>query len=287
MQVEGGVRIVRHATGDSFLARAEPWLLLAEAENNLVLGLARQVALYTAAHGGIPYLATVERDGEVIGCAFRTPPWKLILTRMPLDALPALAADVADQYDQLPAALAPVAVAREFGVHWARLRDCSVRDGMRQRLYFLERVVAPERPAPGRLRFATTRDLPLIHEWMMSFAAEAVQERIDVRAIGTERVARREMALWVDGERRCMAGYSGRSPNGVRVGYVYTPPEWRRQGYATTCVAALSQRALDEGARHCFLYTDLSNPTSNDIYQRIGYEPVTDALDVIFEHASH
>ena len=33
---------------------------------------------------------------------------------------------------------------------------------------------------------------------------------------------------------------------------------------------------LDGGRRFCFLFTDLANPTSNSIYQRIGYRPVTD-----------
>jgi len=115
------VRVVRHATGESFLARAEPWLLLDEAENNLILGLARQIALYISAHG-VPYLATVEQDGAIIGCAFRTPPWKLIMTRMPERAVVALVEDVATQYDVLPAALAPVETAREFGVRWSNLR---------------------------------------------------------------------------------------------------------------------------------------------------------------------
>jgi uncharacterized protein len=277
------VRVVRFATGDAFLARAEPWLLLAEAENNLILGLARQIALYTTAYGGKPYLATVEKDGAVSGCAFRTPPWKLIMTRMPDESVAALVTDVAREYEQLPAALAPVETAHSFAAKWSAMRGCTMREGMRQRLYRLDRVVPPPRPAPGSLRFATERDLPLIQRWLDAFVEEAAPERIDVRSIGTERVARREMALWVDDQRRCMAGYSGRSPNGVRVGYVYTPPEWRGRGYATSCVAALSQCALDEGARECFLYTDVSNHTSNSIYGHIGYQPIADAVDMVFE----
>jgi predicted GNAT family acetyltransferase len=64
---------------------------------------------------------------------------------------------------------------------------------------------------------------------------------------------------------------------------VYTPPHLRKQGYATSCVAALTQRMLDSGKRFCCLYTDLTNPTSNAIYQKIGYQPVCDSEDLVFE----
>jgi hypothetical protein len=39
----------------------------------------------------------------------------------------------------------------------------------------------------------------------------------------------------------------------------------------------LSRQLLGEGNRFCCLYTDLDNPTSNAIYARIGYRPVSDA----------
>jgi uncharacterized protein len=65
---------------------------------------------------------------------------------------------------------------------------------------------------------------------------------------------------------------------------VYTPPALCRRGYASACVAALSARLLTEGRRLCFLYTDLANPTSNAIYQKIGYRPVYD-IDDIDEYA--
>jgi len=71
--------------------------------------------------------------------------------------------------------------------------------------------------------------------------------------------------------------------HGEAISYVYTPPQFRRRGYATAMVAHLSQVLLDEGKRFCTLYTDLSNPTSNRIYQEIGYKPVADVVDLLFE----
>jgi hypothetical protein len=65
---------------------------------------------------------------------------------------------------------------------------------------------------------------------------------------------------------------------------VYTPPEHRGRGYASTLTASVSQRMVDEGRRFCFLYTDLANHTANKIYRAIGYVPVADALMLRFEH---
>jgi predicted GNAT family acetyltransferase len=79
-----------------------------------------------------------------------------------------------------------------------------------------------------------------------------------------------------------MAGYTGSTPNGIRVTAVYTPPERRNRGYASACVAALSQMRLEGGRRFCFLFTDLANPTPNRIYQQIGYRAVCDMDEFTF-----
>ena len=94
----------------------------------------------------------------------------------------------------------------------------------------------------------------------------------------------RAVFLWeVEGETVAMAAAQGETPNGIRVGYVYTPPELRGRRYATTLTAGLTRLLLDRGRRFCFLYTDLANPTSNGIYLRIGYRKVAEALQVHFE----
>ena len=93
------------------------------------------------------------------------------------------------------------------------------------------------------------------------------------------------MLLWEDDGPVSLAGYGGETPHGIRVGPVYTPPEHRGRGYATALVAALSAARLAEGRRFCFLHTDLANPTSNAIYERIGYERVCESAEILFEPA--
>jgi hypothetical protein len=275
-------RIARHGDATTFLRRARPWLLQTEAENNVILGL--------TSNAGTPpadlYVATVEQDGAVVGCALRTPPRKLLITRMPPSCVSALVVDVAACYDQLPAVLGPPAAAREFALHWCERRGCTARDAMALRLYTLDRVLPPPQRPNGSLRLATPAEASLVASWIACFNAEARAQATSTQAQLAARIAAGEMAFWCDDGPRSLAGYSGRSPNGVRIGYVYTPPEWRGRGYATACVAALSQHALDHGAGFCCLYTDLSNPTSNGIYQRIGYTPICDAIDIEFVPAS-
>lgn len=270
-------RIVRHGDPESFLRRASTWLLRTEAENNLVLGIAARAHAIDEL-----YVATVEQDGAVVGCAVRTPPRKLLLTRMPPGAVDALAIDVAACFDALPGVHGPPAAAREFARQWCERHGCAARDEMEQRVYALRHVQLPTRMPPGELRFATERELGLVVSWIACFADEARVELPASREQIAERIAAQQLALWWDEHPRTLAGYGGRSPNGVRIGPVYTPPEWRGRGYGGACVATMSRRALDAGAEFCCLYTDLSNPTSNTLYQRLGYTPVCDAIDIRF-----
>ncbi|HEV2131717.1 MAG TPA: GNAT family N-acetyltransferase [Longimicrobiaceae bacterium] len=272
-------RVCRFYAADAFLARAESWLLRAEAEHNLLLGLAHR--LRASAEGYEPpiYLATVEDADGVVGCAFRTPPFKLGLTRIPAGALPALVEDVAAVYPSLPAVLGPEPEARRFAELWAERKGNRARPGMRQRIFQLDRVIWPERQPAGTLRVAGPEDRELVEHWMWAFSAEAGTPTHRIGRMAEERIRERAIFLWEDPEPCSMAGWVGQSPNGVRIGYVYTPLELRGRGYASACVAQASQRALDAGCRFCFLYTDLANPTSNSIYRRIGYQPVCDVVD--------
>ena len=82
--------------------------------------------------------------------------------------------------------------------------------------------------------------------------------------------------LWLDGDTVSLTAFGGATPNGIRLGPVYTPPDKRGRGYASALVADVTASLLAGGRRFCFLFTDLANPTSNSIYQQVGYRPVTD-----------
>ena len=128
----------------------------------------------------------------------------------------------------------------------------------------------------------------LLSDWIEAFHDEASisNPRQDYATMADRWIRRlgRTVYLWADGGRPVsMTGVGGLTPNGIRVGPVYTPPEERGRGYASNLVAQASQAQLDAGRTFVFLFTDLANPTSNKIYQAIGYEPVNDVDEWEFE----
>lgn len=248
-----------------------------------MLGIVGQ--LMTTDHPYEPpiYLATIDDDqGRVHGCAYRTPPFKFGVTRLPPSAVPALVTDVMKVYETLPAVLGPVEAAEAFAREWGARRDVDAEPSMRMRIFSADAVIEPEAPAPGRLRRALPADAEVLVPWVAAFHDET-----GVHDSGAERVverllARESLFLWEDQGPRTMAAAAGETPNGVRINHVYTPPEFRGKGYATIAVARLTSLLLSRGRRCCFLYTDLANPVSNGIYQRIGYQAVTDVVDLRF-----
>jgi predicted GNAT family acetyltransferase len=276
----------------SFLAQAETLLLADEPRHNLALGIAGTVRdspeLYP-----LRSFWLVRDGGEVVAAALRTPPYNLILARpQSQQALAALAEATAGE--ELPGAVGAVPEAEEFAELWARHTGAHARVHMRQGVYALEQV-EPLAAAPGAARVATTDDRELALRWWISFGDEVLheggpgRERADV--ILDHRLSSTPSSgimLWEDeGDAVSLAGWGGPTPNGIRVGPVYTPPELRGRGYATALTAELSQRLLDGrlfegGRRFCFLYTDLANPTSNAIYERIGYRRVAESTEIFF-----
>ena len=160
------------------------------------------------------------------------------------------------------------------------------RRAFRERIYRIERLVAPA-DIPGRVRVATPDDRDLLVEWCRAFLAEALGRSDPTEA--TNIVDRgmsagtRTFFLWEDDGPAALAGVNGPTPNGIRIGPVYTPPERRGRGYGSAVTAAATQAQFDAGRRFVYLFTDLANPTSNKIYQAIGYEPVIDVDQLSFE----
>lgn len=269
--------VVAYPTAGAFLARGEGWLLESEDRHNLHLSLAYARAA-AATDQADALFATVEEHGRVVGCVIRTPPHKLLITDMPLEAAGAVAETVADLYDEIPAVLGPEPAVEAVAMAWVAARGGGWSPGVEQRIYRLDEVAAVN-GVPGRLRQAEEGDLELAVFWGDGFARDAGVQFATKRESIERWIHKRQLFIWDDGEPRSIAVAQGQTPGGVRVGYVYTPPEARRRGFASACVAEVSQRMLDAGRAFCVLYTDLSNPTSNAIYQRIGYRPVADVRD--------
>lgn len=264
----------------AFAAAALPFLLEHEAEHCLPIGICRGLIDGRVFVDQAPYLAVVELGGRVVAVAMRTPPHQAILSRVDAPAaMPLLAPDLLDADPALPGIMGPAAVSLAVAEEWSRLTGRAHRWSRAQRIFQLETVI-PVTGVPGKLRRATEVDRDLAVAWVRAFAVEAgddvmasqVERSVDARLASTAG----GISLWEDGGPVSLVGCGGPTPHSMRIGPVYTPPEHRRQGYASAATAALSQMLLDGGRRFVFLFTDLANPTSNRIYQAIGYRPVAD-----------
>jgi hypothetical protein len=276
----GEMRVERPDGIDAFLALAGDFLAAHEAEHGLILGLAGNLQRGTIVLDEPPLLAVAldQAAGDrVVAAALRTPPYNLVVSMVDdFDAVDALAEALAG--DPLPGVSAPREVAEGFAAGWTARTGRRARRAMVERIFRLSAVHEP-RPAPGRMRPAERADRALLIAWIEAFTLEALGKSEDA-APGVDRWLEhrgRRLWLWEDGDVRVsLCGAGGETAHGIRIGPVYTPPEHRGHGYAGNLVAGVSQLLLDEGRQFVTLFTDFANPTSNRIYQDIGYEPVAD-----------
>ena len=279
---EPDVHVERPADAQAFLDVAGSFLGEREAEHCLLFGIAaNQIKAADRRLTAPPYFAAVRRDGAVVAAALMTPPFNLVAswTGDP-DAIAALAADLDRGRTPVPGITAPVETARSFVARWATQHGVRPRRVIAERIYRVERVTAP-RGVPGGVRVAGAADRDLLGDWMEAFMREAIPNAFPGEAAAMVdnalETGTRIFHLWeLDGRPVSLAGVTGPTPTGIRIGPVYTPPGDRGHGFASAVTAAASQAELDAGRRFVFLFTDLANPTSNKIYRAIGYEPVID-----------
>jgi predicted GNAT family acetyltransferase len=268
------------------------------AENNL-LGTITQARIRAAPEATAPtsdehWVRVVDGHRRTVGAAALVPPYATVLfSTMPVAAARAVADHLAGAGAQVAGATGPLDVAAAFAERYAAAAGVPARLTMAQLLFELREVRQPA-GIPGRSRLATLDDLELVVAWRLAFEAEALPDATPTEQIrehhrtGATRILTegRDAWLWeVDGapvsyvqraRLRPAAGLPATVPL-ARIGGVYTPPESRGHGYASANVAALSQRCLEEGDQATLLYTDRANPTSNKIYQAVGYQPIGEA----------
>ena len=270
---------------DAFLDAAGGFLSADAAENTVLLTVAEAVRREGQRAFGEqpPHYGWWCPPGRtaVTGAYLQTPPFSPALGRMPESAAAELATALAERGDPLTGVFGGTAEARAFAAAWrsATGADHSVR--RRERLYRLGTLTVPE--PPGAARPARPEDRDLVIGWFEAFARGEGEPVRDFSRGVDRRIAEGRMHLWEDeGQPVSMAGASPASAGMVRIGPVYTPPERRRRGYAAGATAAASAHAAARGAREVLLFTDLANPTSNALYQRLGYRPVSDRLVLAF-----
>jgi uncharacterized protein len=282
------MEIVRPADASSFLELAGPLLTAHEARNNLILGIAGTLVTHPEAYRSSNRWVAMD-DGHPVAAALRTPPYPLVLADAedPTAIVPLLAA-VRDDDPEIPGLTANEPFVGPAAAAWVAASGAAVTTRFGQGVFELRSVNEVPRP-DGAPRVAGVDDRVVLLRWSAEFEQEALAHRPlepdQIEQAVESRLAVEDAALWlweVDDRPVSMAGYGGPTGTGIRVGPVYTPPELRGKGYATALVADMSRALLERGYRSCYLYTDLANPTSNAIYERIGYRKVADAVEIGF-----
>ena len=280
-------------TGDvaEFLAAAGAFLRAERARNTVFLTVTETMRVNPARyHGGddadparLPLFGWWTVAGDVRGAFMHTPKFPVLLTALPA----AVAADLAAQTlagRPLPGVNAYPEAAEAFGAAWREQTGGRVAVHRRMRLYRLAGLCWP-RPMPdGVPRPAGEGDVAVLTDWLNAFGREVNDMDVgDLAASIRERFSYGGLTLWeADGRPVSVAGLTRRAAGMVRVGPVYTPPELRGRGYASAATAEVSRAALGAGAEEVLLYTDLANPVSNAIYERIGYQEIEDRVVLSF-----
>lgn len=269
------MKIQRFEDARQFYQQVKDYLLQQEAMYNLQLGICNRLINDPDYHPIQSYFATVVNEGEIIGVVMRTPPSPLIVSLMPTtDIMPLIVADVHDYYQSLPGVNGPIVESQAFAYAWCKFTGNEYNSKIATRIYQLEQVKT-QIPTQGELRLATIDEREILKTWHEAFLHEALG-KVDTPAdTWVERqLSQNNAYFWYDKVPVSMACRTRSTPNGIAISMVYTPPEFRRQGYSSNCVAALSQELLNQGYKYCFLFADVDNATSNHIYQQIGYQPV-------------
>src|SRR6185437_728731 len=228
--------------------------------------------------GGRSLLAWYDQDGAVTGTVSMNPPYGLLLTELPDGSEVELVSALRRDQVAIPDVNGRPSDVDRFIAQW---QPAATELLVRQRLYRLAELRPPAVPPAGSTRMANSGDLDLVLDWLAAFIAEAETHSPGPhRSMYQRRIELGLLWFWLDeaGEPVSLAGRNVLIAGMSRVGPVYTPPATRRHGYAAAATHACSQDALDQGAEEVVLFTDLANPTSNGIYQQLGYQPIEDRM---------
>ena len=272
-----------HEDIDEFYHIVSDFLLRNEAKNNLLFSILNTIKINQKRYGEeSPILVTVKENDEIKLVSLRTPPYNQVLSYTDdISSIDLLAKALLQKNIELPGVLGFKEGAHRFAQLWCKYKKRKSQIIRNERIYELEKV-AEETLGNRKFIIGSEANQSLILTWAKEFILEALPETTESQIIRSRKnlvddIKNKKIFLLMENKKVVsMARKAGKTPNGNLVNLVYTPSDLRRRGYATECVAKLSKQILEEGNIFCFLFTDLMNPISNSIYQKIGYRPVID-----------
>ncbi|MEK4085914.1 GNAT family N-acetyltransferase [Psychrobacillus sp. FSL K6-1415] len=277
----------RYENVDAFAKIVTPFLEENEDKFSLFLGVLKGIKAGAYEN---PYMATIEENGQLLAIFQMTPPHPLNIIFVDEIQISTCIDLCISELTKHAVPVASIISVKEWAVlfaqKWQEKTDGNYSLMMDQGLYRLDQVEESLEMSPGKWRYATISDAQLIEKWCSQFeqdtglsvtAPEEIKKRVKNMLDG------KEVFFWEDqGEVVSMMKKSRPTTNGITVSLVFTPAEKRKKGYGRTLVATVSKELLKE-FEFCVLYTDMLNPTSNKIYQEIGYQKLVDSVHLKLE----
>ncbi|MFA5309047.1 MAG: hypothetical protein WC370_06125 [Dehalococcoidales bacterium] len=234
-----------------FIKHAGEFLAVDEARYGLVLGIAKAVVVNPYQYAGqAPWFCSIGKENDIYAVAMRTPPYNLIVARFSGD--PQVIAEklmlaVAAQFTTIPGVVGDKELGDAFADLWCEKHGVTIKDKTAQRVYRLDKVNNVP-VSPGRFRPATMAEKNLVARWHHAFNIDCFGPDKNVPETDVTPVIERGWVFfWEDGKPVSMALKTRPTDEGMTVSGVYTPPELRGKGYATSCVAELSRNILQSG----------------------------------------
>ncbi|MBK5350047.1 GNAT family N-acetyltransferase [Bacillus sp. TH44] len=265
----------------NFTEEVTPFLEKNEQENNLILGVLQMVQEPI-------FIGVAKQEEEIAAVFLQTEEKKQIIVatfEISAVAIKELAKELTKVYPNIPGLIGNKKIVQKLAEEIAVLENKKTNVAMEQGIYELKQV-KKKWNGDGIFREVSSDELTLIEQWIYQFCEDVKLPTTKEEAKQTAHTLitnHRLFGLEVDGKIVSVAAKTRPTTNNITVNFVYTPKEARKKGYASSCVAALSQRMLDEGYKTTTLYTDLANPTSNKIYQEIGYEKMMESVLIFLE----
>ena len=271
----------RHRDARAFLLRAEPWLSAREIEHGVVLQSARQARVNDTGYERPIYWATLEDAGRLVGCAYRTPPFKVGVTVLPDDAIAPLVADLAATYPgSIGGFSGPEPTVSTLASAWIERRGGKWSINTRGRLMqFSGSGGGDDVVKKGLLRLAGANDTALAQSWGAAASIDSGIAALD-GTLCTQLLHAKLLYFWGDDQPRCMIGLLRETRDSIAIGIVYTPAAFRGQGYGTAALRALNHLLDERGVNNRYLWADAKNDGAQALATMLGCRFVYDSLDI-------
>ena len=284
----------RYVDVDLFVADVLDVLLADEARNNLLVGILIDTKRDNVENW---LLSTVTDDsGDILLIAVCTMPFNLLLWAsdgsVGSGAVEVLVAELRLVGFKPPGIIAERKLARQFADVYCRSPGFGgsgsggLSSAWKMTMVIMKLEELSEyKKASGFCRMICEDDISFAPLWEHAFCVDCSlhvyklsesEERIKAR------IGKNVHYIWVDEKPVAQAVIGRNTPNGAAISWVYTPPEYRGRGYATSVVAELSKNILAGGKSFCCLFADVSNPASCAVYRKLGYVDVCEVDEIKF-----